>query len=346
MAWAFKRSMLAVILVALVSTSMLSAHASAAMANLVMTASTMTPTAGVPFSLTVKAVDENGNVDPTYTGIVHFATNDSSPDAVMPPDSQLTNGEGTFSATLVQAGSWPTITVSDAPASLSATLTFTVNGAAADHFGLALRSGPTAGYPFSFRLGVLDRFGNPTISYTGTVHFTTSDPSPGVALPPDSTICCYQVNTSATLDQAGPQTVTATDTATPSITGTLHVTIRPGPTASIRLDAPATATMGQSFDFTLILLDRFGNVATGAVVPYKGTIHFTSSDALATLPPDYTFQQSFYAADTGTRTFTSTLVTPGEQTISATDNANATITGTTPGIDVMLPLPEVPNPLR
>jgi len=31
------------------------------------------------------------------------------------------------------------------------------------------------------------------------------------------------------LDQAGLQTVTATDTATPSITGTLHVGIRPGP---------------------------------------------------------------------------------------------------------------------
>src|SRR2546430_12532702 len=90
-------------------------------------ASTTTPTAGEPFSLTVRAVDAIGNVDPTYTGTVHFATNDSSPDAVMPPDSQLTNGEGTFSATLIHAGSWLTTTASDAAASLSTTLTFTVN---------------------------------------------------------------------------------------------------------------------------------------------------------------------------------------------------------------------------
>jgi len=329
--------MLPVILIALVSVSMPTAHADAATTRLVMTASTMTPTAGEPFSLTVTAVDENGNVDPTYTGTVHFATNDTSLGAVMPPDSQLTNGEGTFSATLIHEGSWLTITVSDAAASLSTTLTFTVNGAAADHFALSLRTGPTAGYPFSFFLIVVDRYGNRTRSYPGTVHFTTSDTSPGVALPPDQGICCAQVFLSATLDQAGPQTVTATDTATPSITGTLHVTIRPGPTANVRLDAPATATMGQSFDFTLTLLDRFGNIATGATVPYTGTIHFTSTDRLATLPGDYTFQQSFYVADTGMRSFSATLVTPGDQAITATDTANASITGTTPSIQVLLP---------
>src|SRR5437762_13852667 len=116
----FRRPMAAAILTVLVWGLLPTMHADAATAKLVMTASTMTPTAGEPFSLTVTAVDESGSVDPTYTGIVHFATNDTSPDAVMPPDSQVTNGEGTFSATLIQAGSWPTITVSDAPASLSA----------------------------------------------------------------------------------------------------------------------------------------------------------------------------------------------------------------------------------
>jgi len=334
MARALKRSMLPVILIALVSVLMPTAHADAATAKLVMTASTMTPTAGEAFSLTVTAVDENGNVDPTYTGTVHFATNDTSSGAVMPPDSQLTNGEGTFSATLIQAGSWLTITVSDAAASLSATLTFTVNGAAADHFALSQRTGATAGYPFSFFLVLVDRYGNRTRSYAGTVHFTTSDTSPGVALPPDQGVCCAQVFLSATLDQAGPQTVTATDTATPSITGTLHVGIRPGPTASFKLDAPPTATAGVPFDVMFTLLDRFGNVATGATVPYTHTIRFTSSDSVATLPADYTFQQS-YSGDTGTRVFTATLMTPGHQTITATDTTDASITGTSPTIDAI-----------
>src|SRR5438034_8138479 len=140
----------------------------------------------------------------------------------MPPDSQLTNGEGTFSATLIQAGSWLTITVSDAAASLSATLTFTVNGAAADHFALSQRTGATAGYPFSFFLVLVDRYGNRTHSYAGTVHFTTSDTSPGVALPPDHRVCCAQALFSATPHQAGPQTVSATDTASRRTHATLH----------------------------------------------------------------------------------------------------------------------------
>jgi hypothetical protein len=342
----FRRPIVAAILTALVWGLLPTMHADAATTKLGMTASTMTPTAGEPFSLTVTAVDENGNVDPTYAGIVHFATNDSSSDAVMPPDSQLTNGEATFSATLIQAGWWLTITASDPPASLSTTLTFTVNGAAADHFHLALRTGATAGYPFSFFLIVVDRYGNQTRSYAGTVHFTTSDTSPGVTLPPDQGICCAQVFLSATLDQAGLQTVTATDTATPSITGTLHVGIRPGPTASFRLDTPPTATAGEPFDITFTLLDRFGNVATGASIPYTGTIHFTSSDALAMLPADYTFQQSYYAADSGIRTFSATLMTPGEQTISATDTGNTSITGTSPPIGVGSQSPELPNPIR
>jgi hypothetical protein len=315
-----------------------SSTASAATTSLSLTTSTSTATAGTPFPVTVTALDENGATDPTYTGTVHFATNDESPEVVLPKDSQLTNGQGTFEITLINAGSWPTITVSDAAASMSTTLKLTVNSAEADHLVLVLRTGPMASYGFSFIVVVQDRYANQANPYAGTVHFTTSDTSPGVVLPPDSTICCGQRYFSAALNKAGPQTVTATDTATSSITGTMTVNVRPGPTASIRLDVPATAVMGAPFDLTLTLLDRVGNVATGVAVPYTGTIHFTSSDSLATLPTDYTFQQSYYTADSGIRTFTATLMTPGDQTVTATDTVNASITGTSPSIQVLLPL--------
>jgi hypothetical protein len=315
-----------------------SSTASAATTRLSVTTSSSTATAGTPFPVTVTALDENGDTDPTYMGTIHFATSDESPYVVLPGDSQLTNGQGTFEITLVHAGTWPTITVSDAAASMSTTLNLTVNSAAADHYAFALRSGPTASYGFSFIVVVQDRYANQARPYAGTVHFTTSDTSPGVVLPPDSTICCGQRYFSAVLNKAGPQTVTATDTATSSITGTMTVQIRPGPTASIRLDVPPTAVMGAPFDLTLTLLDRVGNVATGVVVPYKGTIHFTSTDVLATLPPDYTFTQS-YSGDSGTRTLSGVvLLTPGNQTVTATDTVNASITGTSPSIQVLLPL--------
>jgi hypothetical protein len=334
-----RRAVLAIAFMLLVwgSLPVASSTALAATTGLSMTTSTETPTAGTAFSVTVTAVDENGSPDATYAGTVHFVTNDMSSDVVLPADSPLTDGQRTFSLTLITAGSWPTITVSDDASSLTTTINLTVVAASSDHFVLSLRTGPMAGYPFTFLVIAQDRYGNLARSYPGTAHFTTSDPSAGVVMPPDSTVNGGRGTFSATLDKAGPQTVTATDTAMSSLTGTLTVGIRPGPAAAIQIGAPAAVNVGQPFDITVTLRDRFGNVATGAGVPYTGTIHFTSSDALATLPADYTFEQSYYTADTGTRSFTATLVTAGEQTIAATDTVNASITGTSPSIQVMSP---------
>ena len=67
--------------------------------------------------------------------------------------------------------------------------------------------------------------------------------------------------------------------------------------------------------------------ARGAVdTQYGGTIHFTSSDPAATLPPDYTFT----AADKGVHTFDGvTLRSAGVRVITASDSR---ITGITPVI--------------
>ena len=82
---------------------------------------------------------------------------------------------------------------------------------------------------------------------------------------------------------------------------------------------PATATAGTAFNFTVTAYDAYGNVATG----YTGTVHFTSSDAGATLPANYTFT----SANAGTHTFSATLKTGGTQTITATDTVTSSITG-------------------
>jgi uncharacterized repeat protein (TIGR01451 family) len=57
---------------------------------------------------------------------------------------------------------------------------------------------------------------------------------------------------------------------------------------------------------------------------YTGTVHFTSSDAQAILPADYTF----LPADAGTHQFSFTLKTLGDQTITVTDTHSAGFTGT------------------
>jgi type VI protein secretion system component Hcp len=82
-----------------------------------------------------------------------------------------------------------------------------------------------------------------------------------------------------------------------------------------RLVAPAVATAGQPFTFTV-------TVAAG----YHGTVGFTSTDAAATLPEPYTFS----AEDGCQHTFLATLTTVdshGPTTLTAYDTANQTMLG-------------------
>jgi len=62
------------------------------------------------FTFTVTALDAANNVATSYSGMVHFTSSD--PTAVIPPNSKLVNGTGTFSATLTTAG-FQTITATD-----------------------------------------------------------------------------------------------------------------------------------------------------------------------------------------------------------------------------------------
>src|SRR5262249_51886197 len=67
-------------------------------------------TAGTAFDFTVTALDQFENTATGYTGTVHFTSSDGNP--VLPADSMLSNGTGTFSATLKTAGA-QTITATD-----------------------------------------------------------------------------------------------------------------------------------------------------------------------------------------------------------------------------------------
>ena len=91
------------------------------------------------------------------------------------------------------------------------------------------------------------------------------------------------------------------------------------------VSAPASATAGSAFSFTVTALDQFGNTATG----YTGTVHFTTSDGNAILPADSTLTN-------GTGTFSATLRIAGSQTITAIDTGNAAIDGTSGSVQVQL----------
>jgi hypothetical protein len=280
-----------------------------------------TASAGSSFSFTVVALDSLNNVATTYGGDVHFTTTDAN--VSLPADSTLTNGVGTFSATLRTAGS-QTLTATDTlNSSIAGTSnSIVVSAAAATHFAVSAPSSATAGNAFDITITALDQFNNTVTSYGGNVHFTTSDGQ--AVLPADQPLTNGAGSFSAILKTAGSQTITGTDTANSSITGTSDtVGVSAAPATHFSVSAPASATAGSAFAFTVTALDQFNNTATGA----GGHVHVTSSDGQASLPVDRTLSN-------GTATFSATLRTAGSQTITATDAANSAVKGTSNSVAV------------
>ena len=72
--------------------------------------------------------------------------------------------------------------------------------------------------------------------------------------------------------------------------------------------------------------DATGTTATG----YRGTVQFSSTDANAALPADYTFT----ATDNGSHTFSLRLMTAGTQSVTVRDKAKSAIVGTQGGLSV------------
>src|SRR5207245_9051863 len=94
-------------------------------------------------------------------------------------------------------------------------------------FKLVAPSSATHGAPFNLTITAQDKYGNTTPSYSGTVHFTSSDSA--AVLPANYTFVSTDngVRTfSVILNTVGIQTVTATDTPNrqiPGVTGPISV---------------------------------------------------------------------------------------------------------------------------
>ncbi|MBW8854670.1 MAG: hypothetical protein JF604_10185, partial [Bradyrhizobium sp.] len=191
-------------------------------------------------------------------------------------------------------------------------------------------SAASAGAPFSFTVTAEDQFGNLDTAYAGTVHFTSTDTGTGVVLPIDYTFVpatdmgTHTFTNGATLVTAGNQTITATDTVSSSISGTSNtINVSAGAASQFAVSAPTSVAAAVPFTFTVTAQDAFHNPVTG----YGGTVHFTSTDAAATLPANSTLTN-------GAGTFTATLRSAGTQAITATDTATAAISGVSNAITV------------
>ena len=291
--------------------------------------------AGTPYTITIAAVNQNGQVVTGYRGTVQLHSSDAL--AALPASYTFMasdNGSHSFTVVFLTAGTqWATAT--DPTDKLTGTETgITVTAPlATPAVSLEVVGAPatiTAGTAFNLTVEAISTTGSVVTGYTGTVHFTSNNSQ--TSLPGNYTFTTGDAGEhtfSVTLKTAAlGQYVQVTDTAALGVAGTSGtVAVTPAPaTHFLYGGTPNPAAAGATQSVRVVAEDAYNNVATG----YTGTVSFTSSDTAAVLPANYTFTST----DDGAHTFNVALETVGTQSLTVTDTATHSITGAITNITV------------
>lgn len=281
-------------------------------------------TAGVAGTVNMEAHDAYGNFVGNYSGTASVTSSDAQ---ASPTTCTFTSGACSTSFTLKTVGA-QTITATAGSSSGSQVNITVVAGAAAS---LALTGFPSpvvAGTAATLTVQARDSFGNFAPSYNGTVRFTSSDPLSTV--PANTTLSggIIVLNGGVTLRTAGSQSVSAADVNDGSIFGQqTGIVVTAAGATSLTITGSSPTTAGAAAQATVTLYDQYGNQATG----YVGTLHFTSSDLLATMAPDRTFGPGDFGAAVLTGF---TFRSAGTQTLTATDTQSPSLSATESNIAV------------
>ena len=306
--------------------------------KLVVSGLTTPRTAGSTGSIRVTALDASGNRVHSYLGTVKFSSSD--PQAKLPANYAFTAadaGTHVFSgAVILKTAGTQSVTATDTKTATikGSQAGIVVNAAALSKLVVSGMTTPrTAGTTGNIRVTATDAYGNRIHSYLGTVKFSSSDPQ--AKLPANYKFTAADNGThvfsgTVILKTAGTQSVTATDTLTKTIKGSqAGIVVKAAAVKTLVVSGLTTPrTKGVAGSIRVTAVDAYGN----RVSSYRGTVHFTSSDAKAKLPANY----KFTATDNGTHVFVGTVIlkTAGTQWVRARDTVTSTITGVQYGIVV------------
>ncbi|MBI4948047.1 hypothetical protein HY844_00620 [Candidatus Berkelbacteria bacterium] len=302
----------------------------ASVASFTVSGITSPTTAGTARSVTVTAKDAYSNTVTSYTGTITFTSSDAQ--ATLPSNYTFVGGDSgthtfTNGVTLKTVGTQSVTATQTGGGGITGSQTgIVVNAAAATTLTVSgITSPTTAGTARSVTVTAKDAYNNTATGYTGTITFTSSDAQ--ATLPSNYTFVggdsgTHTFTNGVTLKTAGTQSVTATDTVTGTITGSqTGIVVNPASATSLEItNVSLEVTAGDNLSPIVTLYDDYSNVATS----YTGTIDFTSSDAQATLPSNYTF----VGGDAGTHTFTNGVIlkTAGSITLTVTDTIDISLT--------------------
>jgi streptogramin lyase len=278
-------------------------------------------TAGTALGVTITLLDPYGNVAAGYRGTVHLTSSDTK--ATLPVDYTFTAADAgvhTFTGIELKTAGTQTINLVDTgTSSLKAASSVSISPAAASRTAINTSLGLTAGTAVPLTVTMFDPYGNVATGYRGTVHFTSNDSQ--ATVPADYTFTAtdggVHTFTGIQFDTAGTQSLNLTDTVTAALATSVNVSVSPAAANREAISTTASVTAGTAVPVSVTMFDLYGNIVSG----YVGTVHFTSTDAQATLPGDYAFQVS----DQGVHTFSVLLKTAGTETVTIADSTKASL---------------------
>jgi streptogramin lyase len=270
---------------------------------------------GVPFTLTVTALDPYGNLAKDYAGTVHFTSSDSH--ANLPVDTTfgfLNGGSITFNVTLAAQGS-QTVTVTDSGNSgLSATATVQVQSATSTTTNLsAAPAFPVYGQPITLTVGVSPNPGNGTVTFLdgstplATVPLTANGASYAV-INPSTGVHSFQAVYSGSFDRSYAGSTSSTSV----------VIVGPASTKTT-ISAPVVST---SPGHAIVVNASVAPVAPGAGYP-SGLVTFLDGGKPIGSAPIVGGTASFAFTSAVQGTHSITAMYPGDANFSASTAAGA-----------------------
>ena len=296
----------------------------------IVTGPPATVAAGSLIPLVLEAVDDDGEVDASYDGPVTLSLLTGTGPLVGTSVVGAVGGIATFSDLSVdEVGTGDRIqaTSEDLVPAITSAFDVTIGPTYEWVIQTAPSSTAMAGVPLATQpvLAEEDQYGNietgdsstvvtaSVVGGTGTIAGDTAQVVDGVA-----TFSGLTYDTAATVQflfSGGP--------LESALSG--NVVISPAAPSRLVLttgfDSPDVA--GTAGTVTITAYDAFGNVDGSGPDQYKGTVDLTGSDGQ---PSGLATKYTFTAADAGSHTFGGVvLTTAGDQTITATDDANSTL---------------------
>jgi predicted RNA-binding protein with TRAM domain len=316
-----------------------------------------TPTAqtvGVPFTVTVRACDDNWNLDATITDLVSLSSSDAS--ATLPAQAALVSGEIALSVTFNAAGSYNVSAKDESDQTIPEATSSSATAYVLHGFGFERISQKNqyAGVPMAIEVWAVDPVGAIVSGFTGDVRlqeitsYGEGRMEPSVVTLTNGTwsgmVTHYRAD--ETSINRGNVNIYAVLDSDPTKNGTSDpFTVHPGPLARVQIvvpgedplpgsvsgitGSPASQAVGQTFTVDVYATDQYWNP-----LPSGDVVRVTSSDAGASTPVSG-------ALNNGFRQFTLSLGTVGTQTLTVTDQTNGSIQGmTSAGIQVTASAPD------